>query len=141
MRVERPPGASALASSLLGSAPLHLCQRALTGLGPAVSSRHVAWSVICLGILARLIPYLSDRSLWLDELYLALNITSRSLPQLLQPLDHNQGAPVGFLMLQKLSTQVFGNSEYSFRLLPLLSGILSLLLFSYVAIHYVGNRG
>ena len=122
-------------------APLHLCRRALTRIELALTFRRFAWSVICLGILARLVPYLSDRSLWLDELYLALNITSRSLPQLIQPLDHDQGAPIGFLVLQKLSTQILGNSEYSLRLIPLLSGMLSVLLFYHVANYFIGASG
>ncbi len=78
------------------------------------------------GILVRLIQYLNNRSLWLDEASLALNIINRSYGELAQTLDHNQAAPLGFLWLEKLSTQIWGNNEYSLRLLPFIASILAL---------------
>ena len=59
------------------------------------------WLIILFGTLLRLTQYLSNRSLWLDEANLALNIVNRSFLQLLKPLDNNQGAPIGFLMLER----------------------------------------
>jgi predicted membrane-bound mannosyltransferase len=85
--------------------------------------------IICWGILLRLTDFLFNRSLWLDELMLALNIINKDFYQLLGPLDHHQGAPAGFLMVEKLALQLFGNSEYALRLFPLISGIISLVLF------------
>ena len=96
--------------------------------------------VICVGIILRLVRYLSNRSLWLDEAMLAINITERSFPELLQPLDYEQKSPVGFLFLEKLAVQVFGNSEYALRFFPLLAGIISLFLFHLLARRIVGPR-
>jgi predicted membrane-bound mannosyltransferase len=80
--------------------------------------------VICLlfiGIILRIWQYAANRSLWLDEAALALNIVNRSFIGLLLPLDNNQQAPLGFLIIQKAFTIVLGNSEYSLRLFPLLA--------------------
>lgn len=85
--------------------------------------------IICFGILVRLVQYLFNRSLWADEAVLALNIVNRSYLELLQPLDYDQGAPLGFLMVEKLAVQAFGDNEYALRLFPLLSSIISFFLF------------
>jgi hypothetical protein len=87
------------------------------------------WVIISIGIVLRLAQYASNRSLWFDESLLALNIINRSFSDLLLPLDYHQGAPVGFLMVEKLAVQAFGNSEYTLRLFPLLAGIASLYFF------------
>ncbi len=89
----------------------------------------LAFMIISFGICVRLIQYISNRSLWADEATLALNIVNRSYSQLLQPLDYGQGAPIGFLMVEKLAVQVFGDNEYALRLFPLVSGIFALFLF------------
>src|SRR5512139_456910 len=81
------------------------------------------------GILLRLRQYLTGRSLWMDEAMLALNIVNRSFGELLKPLDYDQGAPLGFLMVEKLFNLLLGRSEYALRLFPLLVGILSIWLF------------
>jgi hypothetical protein len=58
------------------------------------------WLIIGLGIVLRLTQYVFNRSLWYDEANLALNIIDRSVLELFQPLDHDQGAPIGFLLLE-----------------------------------------
>ncbi|MEI6290342.1 MAG: glycosyltransferase family 39 protein, partial [Chloroflexota bacterium] len=82
--------------------------------------------LICIGWVLRFRQYFQDNSLWLDEAMLALNIIQRDMFSLLQPLDYNQGAPPAFLWAVKTAVQVFGNNEYSLRLIPLLSGCLVL---------------
>ncbi|MEB3342156.1 glycosyltransferase family 39 protein [Okeania sp.] len=85
--------------------------------------------IIAFGVAMRLIQYLSNRSLWADEAVLALNIVNRSYLELFQPLDYDQGAPIGFLIIEKLAVQILGNNEYALRLFPLICGIGSLFLF------------
>src|SRR5438093_1878315 len=82
------------------------------------------WLIIGFGITVRCVQYIANRSLWLDESLLALNIVHRTFLQLLQPLDYEQGAPVGFLMIEKASVQIFGNNEYALRLFTFLFGII-----------------
>lgn len=84
-------------------------------------------------MLLRIAQYAHNRSLWFDESLLALNILHRPFGHLLQPLDYNQGAPIGFLFLQKLITVLFGGSEFALRALPLAAGLASLFLFWRVA--------
>src|ERR1700730_5903765 len=91
------------------------------------------WTIIFWGAILRLTQYLSNRSLWYDESTLAQSIINRSFSELLKPLDYNQGAPLGFLMLERSSVQAFGTSEYAVRLFPLFCGIVSLLLFYWLA--------
>ena len=81
----------------------------------------------------RCAQYLVNRSLWLDESLLALNIVHRTFSQLMQPLDYEQMAPLAFLMIERAAVQFFGNSEYALRLFPFLSGLVSLFLFYKVA--------
>ena len=85
--------------------------------------------LIIFGIVVRLIQYLNNRSLWFDEVNLALNIINRSYSELLNMLDYKQAAPPGFLWLEKLVTQLLGNNEYALRLFPFISGIVSLFAF------------
>ncbi|NJN67221.1 MAG: hypothetical protein HC884_11180 [Chloroflexaceae bacterium] len=93
--------------------------------------------LIMLGGVLRLFIYASNRSLWSDEFFLTLNITTRSFRELFAPLAYDQGAPIGFLLLQKLATCIFGPHPYALRLVPLLCGIASLFLFAIIARHYL----
>ena len=94
----------------------------------------LALAAVGFGIVVRLSQFISNRSLWGDEAWLALNVIDRSYQGLLQPLDHNQAAPAGFLWLQKLSVQLFGDSEYAHRLFPLMAGLISV-----IAIYKLGK--
>lgn len=94
---------------------------------------------VLFGILVRLVQYLHNRSLWEDEVNLALNLVERSYWELLQPLDYNQAAPPGFLWIEKLAIQLLGNREYALRLFPFLAGIVSLLAFYQFAQRYAAK--
>ena len=85
--------------------------------------------LILLGAMLRLRQYLTGRSLWADEAMLALNIVGRDFSGMFQPLDYDQGAPVGFLLVEKLFNLILGKHELALRLFPLLVGLLSLGLF------------
>jgi len=96
--------------------------------------------MISAGLVFRLLQYFSNRSLWADEATLALNIVNRSFLELLQTLDYQQAAPVGFLMVEKLAVELLGNNEYALRLFPLVSGIASLFLFYGLAKHCLSAK-
>ena len=81
------------------------------------------------GIILRLRQYLTGRSLWLDEAMLGLNIVNRDFINLFRPLDYDQGAPIGFLLVEKIFSLLFGHNEYALRFLPFILGVLSLYLF------------
>jgi len=85
--------------------------------------------LIVLGVALRLRQYLTGRSLWSDEAMLALNIVNRNFIGLFKPLGFDQGAPIGFLLVEKLFSSPFGRSEYALRFFPLIVGIISIWLF------------
>jgi len=78
------------------------------------------------GIILRLLFYLANRSLWLDELFVAFNANEGSFPQIFLPLGYQQCTPVGFILYEKLFVLSLGNNEYSLRLFPLLCGLAGL---------------
>jgi len=78
---------------------------------------------ILIGLLLRVFQFFFNRALWYDEAALAVNIINRDFSQLLQPLDYNQIAPVLFLWGQKLMTLLFGQTDWSLRIIPVLVGI------------------
>ena len=81
------------------------------------------------GMGLRIAAYAMGPSLWIDEAMLALNVIHRTPTQLLGPLDLNQGAPVGFLMLSKLTVKLFGHEEFALRLQALIAGLTAMFLF------------
>ncbi len=88
---------------------------------------------ILLGIALRLWQYLANPSLWVDEAAVARNVLDRSAAHLFGPLDYGQVAPPGFLLGVKLSTLLFGGTEYALRLVPLLAGLAGPILLYRVA--------
>ena len=88
----------------------------------------IGLGLVFAGFVLRLRQYLVNRSLWLDEAMLANNILGRDFAGLFHQLDNNQGAPVGFLLLQKTITLMLGDSEYALRLVPFLTGCLALVM-------------
>ena len=113
----------------------------LRRLGAAVlASSWTVGALIAVGFVLRLVRFLHYRSLWLDEATLALNVMSRSYTHLVTSLDFAQGAPAGFLVLEKLSISLFGDSERAFRLVPFLAGIAALFVFWRVALRFLGRH-
>jgi hypothetical protein len=84
-------------------------------------------TVIAAGFAFRLAQYVANRSLWGDEGALALNIVNRSFLELAEPLDRNQGAPLGFLFVEKFFSLLLGNRDYVLRIFPLVCGLASLI--------------
>jgi hypothetical protein len=94
------------------------------------------WVFVLMGAGSAFYQFFRNRSLWLDEASLALNIVERSWTELISPsmpLLNNQAAPVGFLLLSKLGTTFFGEGEFGLRVVPLISYCLSLFLFNKIA--------
>jgi hypothetical protein len=83
----------------------------------------VAAIAIAAGIALRVVEFMRDRPLWLDEAMLALNIASRSFGQLARPLDYDQSAPVAYLWAERIAVSLGGVSERSLRVLPFVAGL------------------
>jgi uncharacterized membrane protein len=123
------------------SSPLSVkkCYIVASSMNPSITTRgwktFLSWDkavaalLILLGTILRLRGYLTGRSLWVDEAMLALNIVERDLAGMFRPLDYDQGAPIGFLLVEKLFNLILGKQELALRLFPLLVGLISLELF------------
>lgn len=82
----------------------------------------------------RTIHFAGTSSMWYDELTCALNVTERTYYQLLtQPLDFNQVASIGFLLITKLFVSIFGEHDFAFRLWPWLCTVASVYFFYQIA--------
>jgi hypothetical protein len=81
------------------------------------------------GALLAFIQFFSGRSIWRDEAVLALNIINRSSVELLRPLDKLQVAPILYLQIQKLFSEVMPYSDLAFRIFPMLCFLLVLFFF------------
>lgn len=103
----------------------------MTGAGDRLTRAELTLIGIALaiGVGLRLRVYLANRSLWLDEAFLAINIIERDFAGLMRPLAWDQAAPLGFLFLERLMVLFFGTSEYALRAIPLAAGIGTLFLF------------
>ena len=73
-----------------------------------------------------------DKSLWLDEAALAINILDKGFGEFFSPLIYSQAAPPLFLILTKLLTVVFGAGEKVLRFIPFLCGLLSIFAFYFL---------
>ncbi len=86
------------------------------------------WVIIIAGLLLRLVVYLQNRNLIIDEANVVRNLYERGFGRLALPLQYEQFAPPVFLWIEKLNAILFGYHEYALRLYPLLCGLGSLFL-------------
>lgn len=94
------------------------------------------------GAALRLWQYAADTSLWVDELALVRGILAADFRQLLTtPLLHNQVAPKGFLLAEKLAASAFGPSGYALRLFPLVCSLVALAVFVRLSARMLGGAG
>jgi len=89
--------------------------------------REATICTLTFGVLIRLWFFLNGSALWIDEAMIALNLRHHTFAGLLQPLDYNQIAPVGWLLLHKAILNLWTNIDYSMRFLSLLFGVGTLL--------------
>ncbi|MGA3067557.1 MAG: hypothetical protein ABSF29_12000 [Tepidisphaeraceae bacterium] len=86
---------------------------------------------LLIGIFLRMLRYAIHMPVWGDEAFVGLNVINRGFADLLKPLEYAQVAPPGFLFAERAMYDWAGMGEYSMRLLPMLAGLGSLLLFAY----------
>lgn len=98
-------------------------------------AQRAAAATIVVGSAVRIEQFGWRRSLWLDEALVTANVVHRGFLGLLRPLSGQQGAPVGWLWVERAAVLALGNNEYALRLIPLLSGVAAL-----VFVHAVARR-
>jgi len=93
------------------------------------------WLIIILGIILRWDQYWLNRSLWLDEAFLAVNFDKTFLELLQPPLNYSDSiiVPPGFLIITKLIVTLLGNTDFVLRFFPFLCSVISLWLFYQLA--------
>ena len=85
---------------------------------------------LAVGIGLRLARYLEPRPLWIDEVFIALNVLPRNPLEFLRPLEHSQISPLGFLAGEWLVTRIGGAGEHALRFLPMVASVVALIAFS-----------
>src|SRR5262245_16464135 len=104
--------------------------------GRTIMGRSLILLILCSLLVAGVITRVQflDRSLWLDEAWVANSIRAASLQQAIYYDDWLQTTPPLFIALSRLVTTVFGTSNVAFRALPALAGIVSVLFFFFMAL-------
>ncbi len=102
---------------------------------PALSPRSRLWPALTLaavlvGCALRLLRWVDDPGLWLDEAYLSINLIDKSLSDIFGTLQLHQSAPPGFLASRKDRGGDFGDGEWALRLPPLVASLASVVLFA-----------
>lgn len=88
--------------------------------------------LVLLGAALRIWAFGGGRSLWGDEAMIALNIIRLPLTELFGPLEYNQFAPLGWIVIEKASFESIPGFEYALRFPALLFGIGALFAFSFL---------
>ena len=107
----------------------------------AVRPRTPATWLLIAGITLHASYWLAARPLWLDEEMIALNIRDRSLVDLVGPLWLGQGAPLGWLMTERLVGLAFGFGEAALRAVPLAFGLATLMIAWWVGRRWMSAAG
>jgi hypothetical protein len=96
--------------------------------------------IVFIGISLAIYQFIFNRSLWLDEAKLALNIINKDFIGLTKPLDYHQVAPIGFLFIEKISVLILGKNELALRIFPLISFLTSIPFFYLLSNKLVKNN-
>ena len=100
----------------------------------------VAAVVMAIGVALRLRQFAYGRPLWLDELFVALNVVPRTFADLVGPQAWDQATPVLLAWLEHLSVLAFGVGERALRVPSLVAGCVALPLLWYVGVRLVGRQ-
>jgi hypothetical protein len=95
--------------------------------------RGLAITGLLIGAAWRILQYVQSPSLHVDEAALGLQMLDNDFSTLFGRLGYGQVAPIGFRLAVKTCAVVFGTSEWSLRLFPLLCGLAALPAFHFVA--------
>ncbi|MDQ7904170.1 hypothetical protein RB614_06490 [Phytohabitans sp. ZYX-F-186] len=94
--------------------------------------------VVLVGIAGQVRVWASDRGLWADEIYIAINLRGKSWWELTGPLAYSQIAPPGWLFESKLFYHALGKDEQSLRFAGLLGAAFTLILTALLAWRAIG---
>jgi hypothetical protein len=124
-RVAPPPDGTPGSASRVGAARLAANRLAGYPAGAAL--------LVLLGFLLRLRQWWWGRSMWFDEIELAVNLRDRGFVGLLHQLAQGQAAPFGWLWSERLAVDVAGVGDHTLRLPPLVFGVGVLVVLAWAA--------
>jgi Dolichyl-phosphate-mannose-protein mannosyltransferase len=87
------------------------------------------YGLLSIGFLLRIVVWLQQRSIFLDEANLLRNYAERDYSGLFKDLDYQQYAPPLFSVAMKALIQLFGNHELGVKIVPLFCGSMMLWFF------------
>ena len=87
-------------------------------------------TILLAGVALAVVQFFFNRCLWTDSVRLSMNIAEKGFIDLLRPLKGHSSAPIGFLWVERALWTLFPGRDWSLKIVPLLSQILSLVLFS-----------
>lgn len=96
------------------------------------SPEGLAWILVALGVIFRVNEYAANRTEFLDEAMLKVNLIGYPILPIKGPLN-GQLAPPAFLVIERAAANWLGPSRYSLRFFPLVCGLGSLFLFQRLA--------
>ncbi|SFQ51931.1 glycosyltransferase family 39 protein [Hymenobacter arizonensis] len=115
-----------------------------TGLPPLSprTQRRLIYGLLALGVFFRLFHFFNNRSFFIDELFLNVNIIKMGFRELATlPFEYEQKAPLGYLWSTRFFMALFGKQEQALRLFSLLCGLTGLFLFVPVARFFLKSWG
>ncbi|WP_426061748.1 glycosyltransferase family 39 protein [Hymenobacter sp. B1770] len=112
---------------------------------PSISQRtqrRLIFGLLALGMFFRLFHFFNNRSFFIDELFLNVNIIKMGFRELATlPFEYEQKAPLGYLWSARFFVALFGKQEQALRLFSLLCGVAGLFLFVPVARFFLKSWG
>lgn len=98
--------------------------------------------IACRGIYVSFFMNDVNRSLWIDEAFLASSFSKRSFMGILLEgeFEYLQTAPLGWLWLEKILTIIFGNTPYVLRIGSVISFIFIIVLLAFIQFYYYKSR-
>jgi hypothetical protein len=99
----------------------------------------VASAVVVAGLGAEVRVWASDRGFWGDEVYIADSLSGLGWGGMFGVLRHNQLAPPGWMVAEKLLFRTLGGDEHVLRLPALIGGGVVLVLTGVLAYKMVGR--
>lgn len=106
------------------------------------TQNRLIYSLVGLGVFFRLFHFFNNRSFFIDELFLSVNLIKMNYWQLATlPFEYEQKAPLGYLWVSRTFVLLLGNHEQALRLFSLLCGLAALFLFVPVARYFLKSWG
>jgi hypothetical protein len=100
----------------------------------------LTWLLVALGLFLRILEYLDNRQLYLDETSLLTNLVALPVMDFHTVLSEFQIAPPGFLVVERVMVRLPMRVVQAARLVPFVCGLASMVLMRSVARRYLTPR-